>query len=90
MPLNSLPPTIDPAALAEKREAAAAQVRVDVAFWGGVVPGSEHHLADLHEAGVLGFKAFTCDSGVPEYGDFAPDRARADLHGEDRRRRTRR
>jgi allantoinase len=72
MPLNSLPPTTTVAALAAKRDAAAGRCHVDVAFWGGVVPGSEDHLAELHEAGVLGFKAFLCDSGVPEYGDFAP------------------
>jgi allantoinase len=72
MPLNSLPPTTSPDALATKRAAAEGQVHVDVAFWGGVVPGSEDHLAALHDAGVLGFKAFLCDSGVPEYGDFAP------------------
>lgn len=74
MPLNSLPPTTTVAALEEKRAAAEGQLHVDVALWGGVVPGSEAHLADLHAAGVLGFKAFTCDSGVPEYGHFAPDR----------------
>jgi allantoinase len=74
MPLNSLPPTTTLAAFDEKRAAAEGQLHVDVALWGGVVPGSEAHLPELHEAGVLGFKAFTCDSGVPEYGSFAPDR----------------
>lgn len=74
MPLNCLPPTVDADALAHKRAAAAPQAFVDVGFWGGVVPGSEPHLAGLHDAGVLGFKVFTCDSGVPEYGSFGPDR----------------
>ncbi|MTV27402.1 allantoinase AllB [Nitriliruptoraceae bacterium ZYF776] len=73
MPLNSLPPTIDPAALAAKRDAAGPQAHVDIGFWGGVVPGSEDHLGALHDAGVFGFKAFLCGSGVAEYGDFAPD-----------------
>ncbi|MEX1177064.1 MAG: allantoinase AllB [Nitriliruptor sp.] len=72
MPLNSVPPTIDPPALAAKRDAARPRISVDVGFWGGVVPGSERHLADLYAEGVFGFKAFTCASGVPEYGDFAP------------------
>jgi allantoinase len=72
MPLNSLPPTTTLAAFEAKRAAAEGQLHVDVALWGGVVPGSEDHLAELHEAGVLGFKAFTCASGVPEYGSFAP------------------
>jgi allantoinase len=67
MPLNSLPPTTSVAALAEKRAAAAGQCWVDVAFWGGVVPGNEASLLPLHEAGVVGFKCFLLDSGVPEF-----------------------
>src|SRR6188474_3248501 len=34
MPLNSLPPTVDVAALETKKEAAAGRVHVDVGFWG--------------------------------------------------------
>jgi allantoinase len=68
MPLNSVPPTTDPAALAVKRRAAAGRVHVDVGFWGGAVPGNGDQLAALHAAGVFGFKAFTVDSGVPEFG----------------------
>jgi allantoinase len=67
MPLNSIPPTVDVAALAVKRKAAQGQVHVDVGFWGGAVPGNAADLADLHEAGVFGFKAFLIDSGVPEF-----------------------
>ena len=67
MPLNSLPPTTSVAALAEKRAAAAGQCWVDVAFWGGAVPGNADALAALHEAGVVGFKCFLIDSGVPEF-----------------------
>ena len=67
MPLNSVPPTIDAASLALKRAAADGQCWVDVAFWGGVVPGNDRHRADLHEAGVRGFKCFLADSGVPEF-----------------------
>src|SRR5437879_13367203 len=40
MPLNSVPATTTAAALAAKREAAGGQCSVDVAFWGGVVPGT--------------------------------------------------
>ncbi len=72
MPLNCLPPTTNAEALQTKLDATEGRLHVDVAFWGGVVPGSEEHLADLHDAGVLGFKAFLCDSGVPEYGSFTP------------------
>ena len=67
MPLNSLPPTTSVAALEEKRAAAAGQCWVDVAFWGGAVPGNADALRPLHEAGVVGFKCFLLDSGVPEF-----------------------
>lgn len=67
MPLNSLPPTTMPGALATKREAAAGQSFVDVGFWGGAVPGNLPALRVLHDLGVYGFKCFTADSGVPEF-----------------------
>src|ERR1700732_2176637 len=51
MPLNSLPPTVSVAALADKRAAAAGKCWVDVAFWGGAVPGNQDALAPLHQAG---------------------------------------
>ncbi len=78
MPLNSIPATTDPAALAVKRRAAAGNVHVDVGFWGGAVPGNLDELRALHEAGVFGFKAFTTDSGVAEFGHLdAGQRAEA-------------
>jgi allantoinase len=67
MPLNSLPPTVNPAALEVKQAAAAGQCHVDVGFWGGAVPGNAGDLPGLHAAGVYGFKAFLADSGVPEF-----------------------
>ncbi|HTZ91114.1 MAG TPA: allantoinase AllB [Streptosporangiaceae bacterium] len=67
MPLNSLPPTIDAPALQAKRAAADGHCFVDVAFWGGAVPGNETDRGDLHRAGVRGFKCFLADSGVPEF-----------------------
>ncbi len=67
MPLNSLPPTTTVVALAAKRSAAQGKVACDVAFWGGAVPGNAKELFGLHAAGALGFKAFLCDSGVPEF-----------------------
>jgi allantoinase len=72
MPLNCLPPTTTVAALEAKRAAASGQTHVDLAFWGGAVPQDVDHLPALHHAGVLGFKAFLCDSGVEEYGHFEP------------------
>lgn len=67
MPLNCLPPTTSAEALAVKRAAADEAIAVDVAFWGGLVPGSLGDVAGLVEAGVCGFKVFLTDSGVPEF-----------------------
>jgi len=68
MPLNSIPPTTTVEHLEIKRAAAEGQVRVDVGFWGGAVPGNVPDLAPLHQAGVFGFKCFLLDSGVGEFG----------------------
>ncbi|HEX6254959.1 MAG TPA: allantoinase AllB [Euzebyales bacterium] len=68
MPLNCIPPTVTDAALAAKRAAAVGRCHVDVGFWGGIVPDNVDDLADLHAAGVFGFKAFLADSGVDEFG----------------------
>ena len=69
MPLNSIPATVSVAALDTKRRAALGQLAVDVAFWGGAVPGNVADLRPLHDAGVTGFKCFLLPSGVAE---FAP------------------
>ena len=67
MPLNSVPPTLDPGALAVKRAAAAGVCAVDVGFWGGAVPGNLGRLGELLDAGVFGVKCFLPDSGVEEF-----------------------
>lgn len=67
MPLNSLPPIVDVAALKLKQEAARGQCAVDVGFWGGAIPRNLDSLRPLHEAGVYGFKCFLADSGVAEF-----------------------
>src|SRR5687768_2009832 len=67
MPLNSVPTTTTPDALREKLEAARGQCLVDVAFWGGLVPGNLGLLAAMHEGGVVGFKCFLIDSGVQDF-----------------------
>lgn len=67
MPLNSLPPTVDVAALEVKRKTAEGRVHVDVGFWGGAIPGNLAELRGLHEAGVFGFKSFLLHSGVDEF-----------------------
>ena len=72
MPLNSVPPTTDVAALEVKRKAAEGRVHVDVGFWGGAVPGNLGDLAGLHAAGVAGFKCFLLPSGVEEFPPLDP------------------
>ncbi|MEW2017354.1 allantoinase AllB [Rhodococcus sp. NPDC076796] len=67
MPLNSIPPTVDVAALETKRRVAADQSVVNVGFWGGAVPGNVDQLRPLHDAGVFGFKCFLLASGVDEF-----------------------
>lgn len=67
MPLNSIPATTTREALREKLAAAEGRCRVDVGFWGGVVPGNAGEIAGLLDDGVLGFKAFLVPSGVAEF-----------------------
>ncbi len=67
MPLNSIPATTGVEALEAKRSAARGRVHVDVAFWGGVVPGNASALDALIDAGVRGFKCFLAPSGVEEF-----------------------
>ncbi|MBZ4319850.1 allantoinase AllB [Streptomyces huiliensis] len=67
MPLNSVPPTTTVEHLRIKRDTARPAVHVDVGFWGGAVPDNRADLRPLHDAGVLGFKAFLSPSGVDEF-----------------------
>lgn len=79
MPLNSIPPTTSVAALREKVTATQGKRHVDVAFWGGAVPGNTSELRPLHEAGVMGFKCFLLPSGVAEFGHLDPRELEVDL-----------
>ena len=67
MPLNSIPATTAVGSLRAKLDAARGRCHVDVAFWGGVVPGNEADLEPLVDAGVRGFKCFLVPSGVDEF-----------------------
>jgi allantoinase len=67
MPLDSVPTTVNVAALETKRHAASGQCHVDVGFWGGVIPGNIGDLPGLLDAGVLGFKCFLADSGSDDF-----------------------
>jgi allantoinase len=67
MPLNSLPVTTTADALARKLAAAQDKLWVDCGFYGGAIPGHAQHIEPLVAAGVLGFKAFLCPSGIDEF-----------------------
>ncbi|HWZ44263.1 MAG TPA: allantoinase AllB [Candidatus Saccharimonadales bacterium] len=67
MPLNSSPCTVGPAEFDLKRAALERSSIADFALWGGIVPGNRAALAPLGARGVIGFKAFMADSGLPEF-----------------------
>ncbi len=67
MPLNSTPCTVNADAFDRKRAALAKSSITDFALWGGLIPGNVHEMEALADRGVVGFKAFLCDSGLPEF-----------------------
>jgi allantoinase len=67
MPLNSSPCTVNGEAFDQKRAALEASSITDFALWGGLIPENVGELAELAGRGVVGFKAFLCDSGLPEF-----------------------
>src|SRR5580658_5249080 len=67
MPLNSTPCTVNAEAFDRKRAALTASSITDFALWGGLIPGNVPQMAELADRGVVGFKAFLCDSGLPEF-----------------------
>lgn len=79
MPLNSLPVTTTPEALAVKRAAASGKLVVDVGYWGGAVPENLGALGALDAAGVVGFKCFLSPSGIPEFGHLDAEQLDAAL-----------
>ncbi|MBK1881280.1 allantoinase AllB [Luteolibacter pohnpeiensis] len=67
MPLNSSPPVLNAAAVEEKRRLAEDKSLVDFAIWGGLTPDSIANMDEMAAAGVIGFKAFLCGSGLDEF-----------------------
>lgn len=67
MPLNSIPATTSLEALETKARSAEGHCAIDYGFWGGVIPGNSAELEPMIRAGVFGFKAFLCPSGVDEF-----------------------
>lgn len=67
MPLNSTPCTVNAREFDHKRAALEASSIADFGLWGGLIPGNIGEMAELADRGVVGFKAFLCDSGLPEF-----------------------
>jgi len=66
MPLNSIPPTTTVANLDAKRDATRGQCYVDVAFWGGVIPGNQVRTRFLQlEGGAIKAHAHFTGSSCP-------------------------
>jgi allantoinase len=67
MPLNASPPTLDGASFDAKLQAALKSSWTDFALWGGLTPGNLDSMKELADRGVIGFKAFMCDSGISDF-----------------------
>lgn len=67
MPLNSTPCLVNAREFDRKRAAVQRASITDFGLWGGLVPGSIGEMVELASRGVVGFKAFLCDSGLPEF-----------------------
>jgi allantoinase len=67
MPLNAHPPTLDGPSFDLKLAAARESCVVDFGLWGGLVPTNLKELAVLKERGVVGLKAFMCNSGISDF-----------------------
>lgn len=67
MPLNASPPTVSAEAFDRKLATASRKSMTDFALWGGIIPGNFGELDPLAQRGVVGFKAFMCDSGIADF-----------------------
>jgi allantoinase len=67
MPLNSTPCVLTARDCDLKRDALEAVSVADFGLWGGLVPGHVDDMPAMVDRGVFGFKAFMCDSGLPEF-----------------------
>jgi allantoinase len=77
MPLNSIPRTVTATGLARKKAASRGLIRVDVGFWGGIVPGNLIEVPLLADAGAVGFATALIDSGLGDPDSIGID----DLEG---------
>ena len=79
MPLNAHPPTTNRESFELKRAAAEVNSLVDFGLWGGLVPGNLLDLEDLRECGVVGLKAFMCNSGIADFASVDEAALRAGM-----------
>ncbi|MEY2520009.1 MAG: allantoinase [Verrucomicrobiota bacterium] len=79
MPLNAHPPTTNRENFDLKRAAAEASSLVDFGLWGGLVPGNLSDLEALRDCGVVGVKAFMCNSGIGDFGHVDEKTLRAGM-----------
>ena len=79
MPLNSIPSTVNTAALEYKKLFAEGAVHVDLGFWAGAIPGNLEDVRPLQQEGVFGFKCFLAPSGVDEFPPLEPAQFQAHL-----------
>ncbi|MEM8873574.1 MAG: allantoinase AllB [Planctomycetota bacterium] len=66
MPLNSTP-VLDVDAFDAKAALAAEKSVADFGLWGGLTPNNLDNMPALIERGVVGFKAFMCDTGIDDF-----------------------
>jgi allantoinase len=66
MPLNSTP-VLDLGSFEAKAARLRKKSRLDGALWGGLVPGNLEKMTELASCGVIGFKAFMSNSGMPDF-----------------------
>lgn len=68
-PGGSMPPVLDREGFIVKYERAKDDSLLDFGLWGGLTSGNLNRLEELHECGVIGFRASLCAGGE---GDLPP------------------
>ncbi|KAM6441901.1 allantoinase, mitochondrial-like [Liasis olivaceus] len=71
MPLHCNPPTTTLSVLGSKIQFAKSQCHIDVAFWGGIIPGNQAELLPMLKAGVPGFQCFLMATGMEDFSHLS-------------------
>ena len=67
MPIYAHPPALNAESFRAKEAAAGQASYVDFALWGGLTPLNLDQMGELADCGVIGFKAYMCDSGIQDF-----------------------